>query len=1641
MQRDLIVKGRSLGGTSDLTLLATIKPGFAESLESVTYKTRIKRVLETLHGARMAAHEHAHARLLSDAVERVGVIHSVRVAVLEPEEKVLLAVTFDGSWESYIRVLWDKVGTLLDLIFCGTVDYVTAHDHTFEEWLAWARRVQVETGFFYGPADGTAQDLRYHRRIERTRQRGAGTELNEIRAVAPSAEEAVDRLTRGNPSTDPDEPPATVTRERMGYERFRNGFLALAGLYRLTDMYRPGTPDGDVLRLASISLLREFIAMWNAGYGDEEFEEARGEDGAEGRFKRQLDWLIPDSARPVGVARARPDFQPLPAEVDDDVQGGILCPYEANTHGVALLLAFDHPAAAAAFLEEAEITTHRQGSSATVHRNLAFTPAGLRACGLAEDDLELFPEEFRQGMAERAGLLGDVRSNHPRRWNLPRRLVALGQEADVTVDMASVHAVLQLRCVAVAHQMDAVDVSESGHPLHDEVQAWLRRKDLGIHVLAAQSLKRQFRQLPDGKQVVTEHFGYADGGSEPSFAQDAPASQRIHLGEILLGHDNSADEAAAGGVCPVGAPGRRLHWLRNGSFLVMRKYRQYPNRLRERVEQAARDMAATLAGATPGAAPLGLLLPQPGAAEGPTVSSLQLGGAAPGAQTAIVEACEEVVYAKLMGRRRDGESLIASDTPGWPNAFDYKRDQQGKACPLHAHIRRANPRAEEGAMARPPRVVRRSMSYGPYADQDGPEDDCGLLFMAYNANLGEQFEVIQRWLAGGNSTGSSSGQSCPIVGVPEAGWVRRFRFEYDGAQLMNMALETQTPTFDEPEAVTRLQWGLYLFAPSISVLGRLHRAALAAATREAAANPVPWRVARGRAFLAELRALEASMGKEAAIEAWKAAIEDPEAIDRLDSAALWAAIREDHAGVLRTPYGVIVASREALGQVYMDPEERYSVSGQMDRMRRSIGEIALGEDAGPKYDEAAGPMNDVIMDLDPDEVFTLAAAAANGRMAAIRSEAEKNATKGDETVFDVSFDAREVVDEVLAVLSEAWFGLKGSPYFRRGSADWGWTEGDPPVYPGHFTALSRYMFQPHPGPVPVELGQRYGNALREAMLKFVRDHRAAGTIPQDPHGPQGRPARIARAIFTHPTLGHDDAFVAKTLVGVLMGFTPTIIGAVLNVLREWHRDGRFWSLRAQCAGRPLDTLAAARSLLMPAMQAASRMRPMPQIAWRTVRKAHRLGPSGPHAVDVAVGDTIVLGMVSGTQQSLADGQEDGRLMFGGVRSKTAPHPTHACPGYEAGIAAMLGTLSALLMRGEQMRQGPGPLDFELRGSLELEGEVPGAEVQARRLKHGSKGLPQPEAARQRLLRINELGAADTFGLTARKLLAPAVARARNGLVLAWGDSWLDFSAPWPYEQDSDLMNCLQDLEYVVNDGDSSNDRFCNYRDWLHLKVMRENTWLPNENHPQRKEGPFLAYVRSMVGRRPRAILLSGGGNDSVRSTLATLLKQANDADPVDHLALAAHVETLCSHYEVVVKGIKEVLESCGVDIPIIVHGYDYPVPFHKFGRLNRLQYPWLQEPFLQRGYGDPQDPKKVNLQVAQPAMVTIIDALNRMLAQDLPQRVPFVRYLKLTGTLEPYWDGNEKPGWHNNMHPNAKGFEALAKKLADFIEQHAPAAV
>jgi len=100
--------------------------------------------------AAVPARTNPNSPVLSDAVERVGCIHSVGIAVIEPEDQsrpdhVLLTVTFDGAWEAYVRVIWQKVSRLLDLIFCNTEGYALSYENTYEDWGIWLKSARSST--------------------------------------------------------------------------------------------------------------------------------------------------------------------------------------------------------------------------------------------------------------------------------------------------------------------------------------------------------------------------------------------------------------------------------------------------------------------------------------------------------------------------------------------------------------------------------------------------------------------------------------------------------------------------------------------------------------------------------------------------------------------------------------------------------------------------------------------------------------------------------------------------------------------------------------------------------------------------------------------------------------------------------------------------------------------------------------------------------------------------------------------------------------------------------------------------------------------------------------------------------------------------------------------------------------------------------------------------------------------------------------------------------------------------------------------------------------------------------------------------------------------------------------------------------
>ena len=104
-----------------------------------------------------------------------------------------------------------------------------------------------------------------------------------------------------------------------------------------------------------------------------------------------------------------------------DIQHILLIRTPAMT-GRYEFLSFDNPAGGRAWLSE---LLDRVQSAAEVRDSvdrsrrwitLAFTWTGLRALGVRGDALATFPDEFREGMAARADILGDIGANAPEHW-------------------------------------------------------------------------------------------------------------------------------------------------------------------------------------------------------------------------------------------------------------------------------------------------------------------------------------------------------------------------------------------------------------------------------------------------------------------------------------------------------------------------------------------------------------------------------------------------------------------------------------------------------------------------------------------------------------------------------------------------------------------------------------------------------------------------------------------------------------------------------------------------------------------------------------------------------------------------------------------------------------------------------------------------------------------------------------------------------------------------------------------------------------------------------------------------------------------------------------------------------------------------
>ena len=304
------------------------------------------------------------------------------------------------------------------------------------------------------------------------------------------------------------------------------------------------------------------------------------------------------------------------------------------------------------------------------------------------------------------------------------------------------------------------------------------------------------RKTPAGRQLFREHFGFADGISQPEIEGTYRAANRVtergsqHLvkpGEFLLGYmagdgtvnhgipiDARLDSHALLPPANSGAGPDLREFGRNGTYLVFRHLEQHVQEFNDFVASAS------------------------------------------GASTSPQDA--EEFAARLVGRHRDGTPLISTDSnPAQTNEFTFAGDPHGFACPVGSHIRRANPRDSLAAdpaaalrLANRHRLLRRGRPYArphpPGAAQKNG-DERGMLFICLNGDIERQFEFVQQnWV---NNT-VFSGVGCEqdgLVGAPGG----------DPGCFTVQSPSVRQRTLNIPSFVT-VRGGAYFFLPGLATI-------------------------------------------------------------------------------------------------------------------------------------------------------------------------------------------------------------------------------------------------------------------------------------------------------------------------------------------------------------------------------------------------------------------------------------------------------------------------------------------------------------------------------------------------------------------------------------------------------------------------------------------------------------------------------------------------------------------------------------------------------------------------------------------------------------------------------------------------------
>jgi DNA-binding ferritin-like protein (Dps family) len=253
-----------------------------------------------------------------------------------------------------------------------------------------------------------------------------------------------------------------------------------------------------------------------------------------------------------------------------------------------------------------------------------------------------------------------------------------------------------------------------------------------------------------------------------------------------------------------------------------------------------------------------------------------------------------------------------------------------------------------------------------------------------------------------------------------------------------------------------------------------------------------------------------------------------------------------------------------------------------------------------------------------------------------------------------------------------------------------------------------------------------------------------------------------------------------------------------------------------------------------------------------------------------------------------------------------------------------------------------------------------------------------------------------------------------GYLIAEGDSWFDY----PFFQD--ILEALEeDHHYKIRSASHAGD------------TAEAMAYEDNQLEKLRKVFEEMKEDK----KTPKAVLLSCGGND-VAHVCDVMLNHKKSKLPVlnDSIVQGLLNQRVKAAISALISSVMVFSKTYfGTQLPILIHGYGYPVPDGRGYPILALSGPWLKPGFASKGYVS-QDPQTTaELRQNADVMVDLINRFHGILTEiaSSPEFAGVVKVVDLRKVFSNDLTGNTyQQDWRDEMHATKPAFKKAAALIA-----------